>query len=547
MLALLAGATLRAVMARTCSPFGSDSFQYLELARGLAERGVYESRGSEHPDLSRYPLYPALIAAGMTLGASAERSARAVTFLASLLLAFPAWSLARSLFGRTSAFAAVAIVMVSCAAADVRFALPDPLAALLYLSTAAAAWSTAKRGGLRRALAAGVFGGLASLARAEGVFWGVAGCGFLAFHALLARRRRSQAWLGAGLCAAIVLAAYGSYVSAVSAHLGRTCLFPGVDYLQSVREVADRYGVRRFPLAGVPWEDRALFLLDRDRTRFVLAEHFATHTFLPADPRWDFESAPPPEGAPAPARIRREVLNAIRLRTFILTRTLGKVPGTAWSAHLVTPVLLLLGTAGAAAAMRSRRGRRGVALLVGIGALGLAPAASHLESRFLLTTYAAGCLLAARGWSALDLALARAPRLRVPVHAAVAVAIVSGTWHHVAICPRPLSDDALYREAGAVISRTLPEGPLLATRPHVAWFADRPFRRLPLGGGESVADYFRSIGAAGIVINVPNESSRRADLGPLLELPPPPGFRLLARIAGEGGREVRVLAPEERP
>lgn len=546
-LALLAGVALRAGMARTCSPFGSDSFQYLELARGLAERGVYESRGSEHPDLSRYPLYPVLIAFGMILGSTAERSAQAVSFVASLLLAVPAWSLARSAFGRKSAVAAAAIVLVSCAAADVRYALPDPLAALLYLSTAAAAWSAAKRGGLGRALATGAFGALASLARPEGVLWGAAACGFLAVHAALAHRRVPRAWLGVGMCAAVVAVAYGSYVFAVSARLGRPCLFPGVDYLQSVREVAGHYGVRRLELPGVPWEDRALFLLDRDRTRFVLAEHFASHTLLPADPRWDHESAPVPEGPKARTRIVKEIVNTVRLRAFIVSRTLRKIPTAARGAHLVTPVLLVLGVVGIVAAMRSRRGRRGAAVLVGIGLLGLAPAASHVESRFLMTSFAVFCLLAARGWAVLDRTLARTPRLRVPAHAAIAAGVVVSTVSHASICTRPRADDALYREAGALIARTLPDGPLLATRPHVAWFADRPYRRLPLGGGESVADYFRSTGAAGIVINVPNESKRRADLGPLLELPPPPGFRLLARIEGEGGREVRVFAPEERP
>jgi hypothetical protein len=546
-LALATGVGLRVLMLRTCSSFGSDSFQYLELARGLAEHGVYESRGSEHPDLSRYPLYPVLIAVGIASGAGAERSAQAVSFLASLLLAIPAWSLARSLFGRRSAVATVAVVMVSCTAADVRYALPDPVATLLYLSTAAAAWSAARRGGLGRAVTAGVLGGLASLARPEGVFWGLAACGFLAFHALPARRRRSHAWLGAGLCAAAVLVAYGSYVSAVSAHLGRPSLLPGVDYLQSVREVAGQYGVRRFQLPGVPWEDRALFLLDRDRTRFVLAEHFASHTFLPADRRWDFESAPAPNGPSPRANIGRTVLNTVRLRAFVLSRTLVQLPRQFWGAHLVTPVLLALGIVGIVAAIRSRRGRRGAAVLVRIGLLGLAPAASHLESRFLMTTFAVGCLVAARGWSFLDRALENTPRLRAPAHAAIAAGIVASTLSHASICPRLPSDEALYREAGAVIARTIPDGPLLATRPHVAWFADRPYRRLPLGGGESVADYFRSIGAAGIVINVPNEATRRADLGPLLELPPPDGFRLLARIEGEDGREVRILAPEDAP
>ncbi len=543
-LAVLAGAAIRAWMAKTCSPFGSDSFQYLELARGLAERGVYESRGSEHPDLSRYPLYPFLIAFGLVFGASAERSAQAVSFLANLLLAVPAWSLARSAFGRRSAIAAAVIVLISCAAADVRFALPDPLAALLYLSTAAAAWSAAKRGGIGRCLAAGVFGALASIARPEGVLWGAAACGFLAVHAFVAPRRVRRAWLGVATCGVVVAVAYGCYASAVSLRLGRPCLSPGVDYLQSVREVAGHYGVRRFALAGVPWEDRALFLLDRDRTRFVLAEHFASHTLLPADPRWDFASAPAPDGSRPRSSVGREFLDTVRLRTFILSRTIAQLPRQFWGAHLVTPVLTVLGLAGVVAAMRSRRGRRGAAVLLGIGLLGLAPAASHLESRFLMTTFAASCLLAARGWAALDRGLARTPRLRAPAHAAIAAGIVASTLSHATICPRPLADDALYREAGAVIARTVPPGPLLATRPHVPWFADRPYRRLPLGGGESAAEYFRNVGAAGIVINVPNESKRRADLGPLLELPPPHGFRLLARIEGEGGREVRVLVPE---
>jgi 4-amino-4-deoxy-L-arabinose transferase-like glycosyltransferase len=545
-LAVAAGAGVRLYLMGRCSPFGSDSFQYMELARGLAEEGRYESRGSQHPDLSRYPLFPALIAAGAALGLSYENAGRAVSFLASLLIVVPLWHLARAAFGRSAALPAAVVGAVSCAAAGTQTMYPNPLATLLALSAAAALWEAWRSPRLLPALLCGASAALASLTRPEGVLWSIA-C--LSVFALAAARRRAagRGWRPLLCVAVLVIPTYGLYIGWVSARLHRPCLSPGVEYVSDVREAATYYGVRNFDVKGTSWEERVWSLLDERRAGFVLAEYFETGRFPPADPRW----VPPPDpSAPAAAAPENggtatDWIPSARRRMFIARRSLGLLPGALRSAHLLPAVPVALALFGAWSTLRSRRARGGLVFLCGCGLLTLVPILSHIEDRFLLPGVAFACVLAGRGWAVLDFRLSRwsgwRRGLRAPIHLGLLAGILASTWAHGSVCSRPLRQEDLYRRAAASLAGAPDGGPVLAVHPHVAWFADRPYRRLPLGGADAARDYGRAVGATAVVLNLPTDRERRADLGELLDLPPPPGFRVRARVQNDDGAEIRIL------
>jgi 4-amino-4-deoxy-L-arabinose transferase-like glycosyltransferase len=555
--ALMAGAGLRLYLMGSCSAFGSDSFHYLELARGLVERGAFESRGSQHPDLSRYPLFPVLIAIGSACGLSWEASGKAVPFLSSLALAAPLWFLAGAAFGRRSRLPAAVIGAVSCAAAGSTTMFPDPLAALLFVSLAASLLVTLLERSTVAAVATGISACLASLTRPEGVLWGITALSVAVAVSALRRKEGRRSWFAVAIIACIFVPGYLAYVAWVSAGLNRLCWSPGIEYVRSVREVGERYRVRGFELDGVSWEDRATFLLDAERTEFVLAVRFETDRLPEVDPRWrpGLAQADPDSDRSGSFQETPPVSkwSVLQRRIYMVRQNLLLVPGALRSNHLLPPVPVVLVLIGCLSGLRSRKSRRGLAFLTGAGLVSLLPLVSHIEGRFLLPGFVLACAAGGRGWAALELSLARVFRrrswIRPTFHGVVFVGIAASTFSHARVCPRPLDRERLYREAGAVLERVSEEGPVLAVLPHVPWFGNRPYLRLPLGGPGVVSDFARSAGAERVGIHLPYDRKRRRDRGPLLETEPPPGYRRIACIEGSAGDQVLVLAVDhgEKP
>jgi hypothetical protein len=135
---VLGGFALRWSTARVETLMGSDACQYLLLAEGVASGRGFVSGGSEHPDVTRLPAFPLLLA---PLGAATgdyEGAARFLVTLAGALLPLPLWWLARRSFGPDAAWLASLMGAFSCVHGAAGFLLPDPIALLLLLASAAA-------------------------------------------------------------------------------------------------------------------------------------------------------------------------------------------------------------------------------------------------------------------------------------------------------------------------------------------------------------------------------------------------------------------------
>ena len=111
---LVAGALTLSIALRHSSRFSSDSFHYMLLGDALAHGRGFVSGGSQHPDLTRSPLLPLLMAPLVWVLGDPLRAGLIVITLAAAALAIPLYFLCRELFGMRAAYAALPLVGVSC-------------------------------------------------------------------------------------------------------------------------------------------------------------------------------------------------------------------------------------------------------------------------------------------------------------------------------------------------------------------------------------------------------------------------------------------------
>jgi hypothetical protein len=544
LLALVAGTLTATIALRDNSRFSSDSFQYMLLGDALAHGRGFVSGGSQHPDITRSPLLPLLIAPLVWVLGDAVRAGIAVVTLSAAALAVPLFYLCRELFGTRAAYAALPLASLSCVLGSADRVLPTPLHVLGVVSTAALLLHGLRHGRPRSYLLAGMAGGLTALARPEGLpflvlplGWALAGP--LPFPDGAAAARPPRARLTAAaffvLGAALV---FGPFVMWASAHLHRFAPVPSLQYVEDTRYITDRFGLREIAEPRIPWEERALFLLTADHRERVLDFYFRTREMPPVD-----APATRPERATAGPESPARTEDLVRRTLQIAVHNLRLVPSQLRGAHLLPPVPILLGLAGLLSLCLRRGGWRPLAFttaLLGITAL---PVLTNTEDRFLYAPFAVGLAVAAGGWGEVDrLAAARLPALaRIAFHGLLAWNVaVWGLTHRMPETPK-LNLEQAQRALAARVARVLPPGPMLAVRPHFPFWVERPYAPLPILGPEAVLAFAQLHGAPTLVLQIPYDVKNRPDLAALTAATPPPGFIRLDAEPIEGGGELQVF------
>ena len=552
LLTLVAGALTLGIAMRGSSRFSSDSFHYMLLADALAHGRGFVSGGSQHPDLTRAPLLPLLMAPLVWILGSPVRAGLAVVTLAAAALAIPLYFLCRGLFGQRAAYAALPLVGVSCVLGVSDRVLPTPLHLLGFLATPALLLRALRCGKPRAFLWVGLACGLTALARPEGLPLLALPLGWTALGwspfpeggpAPLPLRARLAAvgWIAAG-----ALVCFGPYVAWTSWRLHRFAPLPSVQYVNDTRYVTDYFGLREMPGPFIPWEERAMVLLTEDGRERVLERYFATRT-MPAVHAEETAPELATAGPEHPAHLRERLHRLMN----IALHNLRLVPGRLRSAHLLPPVPILLGGVGLLALLIRPGGWRPLLLLGALFAIGFLPVLTNLEDRFLYPPFAAGLALAAHGWGEVDRRAASGlpALLRVAFHGLLLWSVaVWGLTHRMDETPKldlEQAQRALARRAGP----SLPPGPILAVRPHFPFWAGRPYAPLPILDPAGELAFARVQGARALVLQVPYDVKIRPALEALTADVPPPGFTRIDRQAIAGGGTLllfRLGSPGEQ-
>jgi len=512
------------------SGLASDSCQYLSIARAVAQGHGFDSGGSQHPDLSRPPVYPVALAFIAFLVPNAETAAWLFAALASALSIWPLTILARDFFGVRAGILAAVLGTFSClVAAGARF-LPTAPFLVLCLGAAALVWRGVRSDRTNVVFIAGTLCGLAALTRMEGILWAPAfGMWVLvASPGRLGRRLVLTVWLLAG--AAMV---YVPYAGWASTRLGRPVLSPGLEYLRLTRVVADSLGLRELPGSSLDWAYNARVALTADHRDLVLNAAFRDGVL----PESDRESTNP-ETARAAAE-GESVLWISARRIVIVLQNLRELPYAIRATHFAPIPIVLLAAAGVVRSLITRRQRSRLLFLAVLTALTLVPVASHIEARFLYELFAVQVLFAANGWAWID-RCARLPYLRPLSRVAVTTIVLAvGLGHPLGGDPRPERIAFLRTEAARV---QLPKGAMMAVQPQFPFIAGRRYRAIPLGTPEDVLEYGLANGATTLVFEGDRDLERRPALSALLTDALPNGFRLLHSEPYPDGGELRVFA-----
>jgi hypothetical protein len=552
--AVAAGVLLRLLLLSPDSSFSGDSFQYLLLADSLAAGNGYASGGSEHPDLSRPPLFPALAAAAAFISGDAPSGAHLVTVLCSALAVVPIFFLSRGIFGARAALASLPLAAFSCLAASAMRILPTAPYLLLFLSAAAVAWA-AREGRPWLFVAAGALAGGTALARSEGL----ALAPVLALWVLADRPGARLESPGRVARAALILAAataiYAPYGIWASLRLDRIVLAPHIEYVAAMRRVSDRLGLRWVEKKWMPWQERARGLLTVDHTRTVLQVTFETGEIPEADPA-EVAIALADVKPGEPADWRQLAWRRIR----ITAGNLVKLPYALKWGHFLPVVPVALGLAGLLVGLGWRRGRGlGYVFLLTAGAV--APILSHVEGRFLYAPFALGLVVAAGGWGWLDGRLRGLAgnhsgaetgsrpggfpgarwMARISIHLGLGAMVLASGIDHALKVRFPPAILAVQLKT-ATLMEEAPPGALMAVQPNLAYHAGRAYRMLPVGPPSTVLDYARASGASLVVMEGNRDLRLRPDLQELAGELPPEGFRLLLERPDPRGGTLRVFA-----
>lgn len=537
---VVAGFVLRWSTTRIETLWSSDSCHYLRLAAGLAAGDGYRSDGSEHPDVTRLPVFPILVAATGSLTGNFEGAARGLVALAGALMPIPLFFLARRSFGPDAAWAAAVLGAFSCLHGVSGFLLPDPIALLLLLSTAASAVDASRRPSGTRFARTGVLAAAAALTRSEALL--VAPVVALAVTACSRRRRLA----GGSLVLLGALAVYAPYAAWTSWKLGRFAPSPGLEYVRDARLLSDRLDLRWVGEPSIPWSDKATFMLDRSGERRLLDVFFLDDR-LP-----ELAGAPgAPDAAPADAderpTLERRRDEALR-RGRIVAGNLRRMPSQLRVEHLAPAVPWGLALLGAACGVLRRSSRRLLPVLLSPALCAVAPYYSHVEPRFGYAIFAGTVVFAAGGWGWLAGALRRVGTIpRSALHLLLLAGVVVPALFHDPRAGGISTRRLAQRDAGAEAAKLLPPGGIVSARPFVPYFAGRPFVVLPIASPERVLELARRERAAGIALESAQDRKGRPDLAAWLGPVDPPGLRrVYERNLGDDGTWI-VYALEPAP
>ena len=207
-----------------------DECYYYLLGRNLISGNGYTLNGLPHTAFP--PLYPLLVGVAGAFTSSVRLATSAVSAIAGALVVVPVWFLARDVHGRCAAlFAALAAAVwpglfffsaLGVPAGEKMYAGSEPTYVTLVVSGATCLWLFARHGGFARAATAGLFFGLASLARSEGPVLFAFLFAWLVLDGTLTRRLfKARHAAGAALALVIMAAAYSPFLLYNRAVTGR--------------------------------------------------------------------------------------------------------------------------------------------------------------------------------------------------------------------------------------------------------------------------------------------------------------------------------------
>jgi hypothetical protein len=318
--------------------------------------------------------------------------------------------------------------------------------------------------------------------------------------------------------------------------MGRFEAAPSIAYQSEVRDVSDRFGLRNAPGPAMDWSDRARFLLTRDHSGFVLERAFVTGTVPQPDSAYvhadDGGTVEHPAGEVRRARFHR--------RVSIVLQNLRRVPSALREGNMTPVGILGLAALGALLMVRSRHGRARLAFLSLAGVASLAPALSHLESRFFYPLFSLVLISGIGAWAWL-----RETRLGRPLtDTLLTLTVLVATVPNLAPQTARLAKADLRRAAASWCRQHLAPGPILALGPGVPYWSQAPYRAIPMAAPEVIHEYARSQGAVALAFEE-SDLARLPMLEPFRADPVPQGFRLV-HTESEGSTDtVRIFAIED--
>jgi len=415
-----------------------------------------------------HPLFPALIALVHSLIGDWERAAVTVNVIGGTAAVACLYGFARAAFGRTSAFAAAAILAVHPYAIEFSGDVQsEGLYLAFFLAAVWALWVGLRSASLGAAALAGLLCGLAYLTRPEGIGLLAVGGALAAWHALRRSwpRRRAAAW-----CALLFLAAAfvaGPYVGWIRAESGVWAITQkkSVGWVTGLSGPPARFAPKETPAPTAP--DRAA-------------------------------SDPSKAAGSAEKRQRRDSAASGFSRygdAFVdLAHTDLQALGPEWLA-------ILLG--GGLIGRWRRLSLRGVFVLMIVGLYGLVLYELTLNVGYVSTRHALPPLAVALGHvGAALLVVARAcsgPRKRA-VLALVLIAIAAVGLSR-SLRPDRVDSVAERRVAEWLRAQELPPGRVAVHRRRIAYYAGAPAVRIPDKAPKDVVGKMRRRGAKYLIIS----------------------------------------------
>ncbi len=460
---LICAALFRVLRWSATAVMFNDGPVFIGVAEAMAEGDWARALSHEY-----HPLFPALIAAFHLLIGDWELAGVAVNVIGGTAAVACLYGFARAAFGRTTAFAAAAILTVHPYAVkfcgDVQ---SEGLYLGLFLGAVWALWLALRSAGLGAAFVAGLLCGLAYLTRPEGIGLLAVGGALAVWHVLRGHwpRRRAAAW-GALLFLTTASVA-GPYVAWIRAETG-------VWSLTQKKSVGWVTGLSGPPARFAPKEESA-----------------------PAEP--DRTAMPP--STPAESTVEPQQPDSV-VRGFSRYR-IALVDLIHTNLQALGPELFAILLAGGLIGRWKRLSLRGVFVLMVVGIYGLLLFQLALNVGYVSTRHALAPVAVALGHvGAALLALSGAFSVsRRKLALALLLIALTGLGLSRSLRPDRTDSIAERRAAEWLGSQDLPPGGVAVHRRRIAYYAGAPAVKIPDKPPKNVIVKMRKWGAEYLIIS----------------------------------------------
>jgi len=500
---LICAALFRALRWSATAVMFNDGPVFIGLAKAVAEGEWTQALSHEY-----HPLFPALIAVFHSLTGDWELAAVAVNVIGGTAAVACLYGFARAAFGRTTAFAAAAILAVHPYAikfsGDVQ---SEGLYLGLFLGAVWALWLALRSASLAAAAVAGLLCGLAYLTRPEAIGLLAVGGALAAWYVLRGSwsRRRAATW-GALLFLSVSCVA-GPYVAWLRVENGAWSITQkkSVGWVMGLSGPPARFAPKEVPAPAAPGR---------------------TATDPSTEPT--AEQQPPGSAARSFSRYGDAVVDLAHsnLQAF-------------------GPGLFAILLAGGLIGRQRRLSLRGSFVLMIVGLYGLVLYELTLNVGYVSTRHALPPVTVALGHvgAALLVVVGAFPVSRQRVALALLFIAIAGIGLSSSLRPDRTDSVAERRVAEWMRARDLPPGGVAVHRRRIAYYADSPAVKIPDKRPKDVVGKMRKWGAEYLIIS-------DEDIGdyPWLVEALPARTRLLHSEEAHGvSASVYLLLPKRRP